>query len=239
MVAYVFWYNTERTRCIQHLVLKTLNPIRLEKIMSDCITKATDPKTRKLRKPNCYELLDDGSAIIWLRKRSGLQVACYVDIKDLESVLNYPRSWCATVDGYVRADKMLIHRFIMSPTDGLQVDHIDGDRLNNRRSNLRLVTHAQNQQNKKVASRSLPRNVHWCKEIKKWQVQMTVNYTKYNCGYFSDLEEAKRVAIEFRAKLFTHHNEDRIAEAERAGILIEIQALKELIAFKESQLIGN
>ena len=41
----------------------------------------------------------------------------------------------------------LIHRMIMNPDASQQVDHIDGDRLNNQRSNLRLCTHSGNQRN--------------------------------------------------------------------------------------------
>ena len=42
-----------------------------------------------------------------------------------------------------------LHRVLMGDPDGLQVDHIDGDSLNNRRSNLRVATASQNSQNTK------------------------------------------------------------------------------------------
>lgn len=48
------------------------------------------------------------------------------------------------INGYTE----LMHRAIMNPASGLQVDHIDGNGLNNTRSNLRLATHAQNCMNK-------------------------------------------------------------------------------------------
>ena len=39
---------------------------------------------------------------------------------------------------------MLLHRWLMKPGPGLVVDHKDGDTLNNQRSNLQVITHAQN-----------------------------------------------------------------------------------------------
>lgn len=51
------------------------------------------------------------------------------------------------VDGKVDRKRILLHRFIMRPSNGEQVDHKDGNPLNNIRSNLRICTNAQNQQN--------------------------------------------------------------------------------------------
>jgi hypothetical protein len=42
---------------------------------------------------------------------------------------------------------VLMHRFIMDPPDHLYVDHINNNRADNRRQNLRLATHKENQQN--------------------------------------------------------------------------------------------
>ncbi|WP_164145888.1 HNH endonuclease signature motif containing protein [Stenotrophomonas maltophilia] len=50
--------------------------------------------------------------------------------------------------------RVYLHRLIAAPARGLCVDHIDGDTLNNRRSNLRCVTNAQNSRNQHVRPRS-------------------------------------------------------------------------------------
>jgi len=48
-----------------------------------------------------------------------------------------------------------MHRLILDVPDGLQVDHIDGDGLNNRRSNIRMCTAAQNRQNSRIQTMRL------------------------------------------------------------------------------------
>jgi len=52
------------------------------------------------------------------------------------------------------ARQLSIHRTIMSPPKGMDVDHINGDPLDNRRSNLRICTRSQNSQNKKLRNDS-------------------------------------------------------------------------------------
>jgi hypothetical protein len=48
----------------------------------------------------------------------------------------------------------LMHRAIMNPNSNMEVDHIDGDTLNNQRSNLRVVSHLINGQNKHKYTRA-------------------------------------------------------------------------------------
>ena len=45
------------------------------------------------------------------------------------------------------ASKVFMHRMIMNAPDGMSVDHIDGNGLNNQRANLRLVSRGQNRSN--------------------------------------------------------------------------------------------
>jgi hypothetical protein len=47
-----------------------------------------------------------------------------------------------------------LHRFLMDPQDGFVVDHIDGDTLNNRRSNLRIATRQENDKNRRLQKNS-------------------------------------------------------------------------------------
>jgi len=72
-----------------------------------------------------------------------------IDIDDFEKVKNY--QWKLTAYGYIRNNKIgYLHRYIMNITDeNITVDHIYHDKLDNRKSQLRLCTQKQNNYNKK------------------------------------------------------------------------------------------
>lgn len=84
------------------------------------------------------------------------------------------------------------------------IDHIDGDRSNNRISNLREVSHAENMYNSKVRSdnKSGIRCVSWNKRNNKWEVRVKVDGKLKNYGYYADIDEATKVAELVRK---THH----------------------------------
>ena len=81
-----------------------------------------------------------------------------VDDEDLELIK--PFSWFANAKNYVQGTKYrgvkkvrhYLHRLIMNPPAHLQIDHINKDRLDNRRSNLRIVTRQENQYGKKSSN---------------------------------------------------------------------------------------
>lgn len=56
--------------------------------------------------------------------------------------------WCLDQNGYVSSSIGRMHRVIMEAKDGEIIDHINNDHLDNTRTNLRIVTHSQNSQNK-------------------------------------------------------------------------------------------
>lgn len=84
-----------------------------------------------------------------------------------------------------------LHQLIMGKApDRMVIDHIDNNGLNNKRSNLRLVTYSQNNQNKKKIQNTSSQyiGVHWHKNNKRWQV----NSANQFLGYFEDeLDAAK------------------------------------------------
>ena len=92
-----------------------------------------------------------------------------------------------------------IHRIVMNAPKGMDVDHINGDPLDNRRENLRLVTNQQNQWNTgpRVNNTSGYKGDAWNKRNKKWQAQVryTCEETGKNClkylGLYGDKEEAR------------------------------------------------
>ena len=86
------------------------------------------------------------------------------------------------------------------------VDHINGNTLDNRRSNLRECTNQQNSFNKRKTTKQNGaatqfKGVCWHKRLKKWQANICVNYRKVHIGYFDSPEEAA-TAYDAAAKRF-------------------------------------
>lgn len=102
-----------------------------------------------------------------------------------------------------------MHSLLLPPPPGFQVDHINGNRLDNRKSNLRLVTFAQQMQNKAPWAQSGHRNVYWEGKKGLWRVVVTINGVKHLGGRHAKLEDAITTARELRARILTHHVESR------------------------------
>lgn len=91
----------------------------------------------------------------------------------------------------VRSRALLLHRLVMNAPVGLLVDHINGDKLDNRRSNLRLCTNAQNQWNRHVRFGTSPyKGVSWDKKASKWRAAIRFNGRTTNLGSFDDERDA-------------------------------------------------
>ncbi len=135
----------------------------------------------------------------WLIKLTFGKFAA-VDTEDFNRVSQY--NWCAVQDDrcwYANTFKrdgtpMAMHRLILNAPKGLVVDHIDHNGLNNRKSNLRLCTNRQNQQNRRPTrgSNSRYKGVHWCNTHRKFRARITHNGERLHLGYFdSEIDAAK------------------------------------------------
>ena len=120
-----------------------------------------------------------------------------VDDEDYERVSKY--KWCFD-SGYAGRNKKLnnidkMHRFILDLTDTeLEVDHKDGDGLNNQKGNLRIGSHESNMHNKRryKNNKSGFKGVYWFKKDSKWGASIQHKKKRIFLGLFEDKEEAAR-----------------------------------------------
>jgi hypothetical protein len=88
---------------------------------------------------------------------------------------------------------ILMHRIIAQTPDGMETDHIDRNKLNNCRSNLRHSTISANRQNRIIEKpRGMYTGVSWDKHRQKWRAEIKVNRKKQYIGHFTSEESAAR-----------------------------------------------
>lgn len=113
--------------------------------------------------------------------------------------------WYKTYYGYAYNPVCgFMHRYIMNCPEDMVVDHINGDRLDNRKSNLRICTQHQNNMagSRKKNSKSLFKGVSPCHSSNKWRATVTFNYKQYHAGYHDTEEEAGRAYDNKALELF-------------------------------------
>lgn len=103
-------------------------------------------------------------------------------------------------NGYVAFSQdgktMLLHRAIMKPPKGLVVDHINGDRKDNRRENLRVCTYIENQSNIHYYPK------HSVQLVKgRWQATVQINKIRNYLGRHDTKEEAIEAVKSFKEKV--------------------------------------
>lgn len=147
-------------------------------------------------------------ASIPLRGKDGsIRAYAIVDDEDAPALMKY--RWSLTSNGYARRGFwsqgkkhfVYMHRAILGICDPkVYGDHRDRDRLNNRRSNLREVTSAENHQNLGAGDKgaSMYRGVGWMRSVGKWRAQHQIHGETVHLGLFTSEEEAARVASEWR-----------------------------------------
>ena len=127
-----------------------------------------------------------------------------VDDEDFDELNRY--SWCCHGDGYAARGYHLngklcivkLHQAIFGkPSDGFEIDHINGNKLDNRRCNLRVVTHQQNIFNSKKRKHIIPgvrpsqfKGVTWRNDREKWRSCITINGQRLYLGLYPTEQEA-------------------------------------------------
>lgn len=98
-----------------------------------------------------------------------------------------------------------LHRLIAGCPEGMVVDHVNGNGLDNRRENLRICSQQQNLRNRKIHknNRSGFKGVYYDSGCTRrpWRAEIRANGKKIGLGYFVDPEEAHKAYLDASAKL--------------------------------------
>ena len=146
--------------------------------------------------PNIFEEIDNGY-LIWLCDSQGhLRAKTTIDLEDYKKTKGL--KWCLGSHGYVEhaARNLLLHHHIfIKPMYGYEIDHRDRNKLNNRRSNLRIADHTHNNANIGLRSDNKTglKGVSWNKLNKKYVAQIGYYKNNMTLGLFVDKYDAARV----------------------------------------------
>ena len=93
-----------------------------------------------------------------------------------------------------------------------KIDHINGDREDNRISNLRDVTQRDNLRNQTMRKTNTSgfMGVHWNKALNKWRATIQIDRIKLHLGYFDDIEDAAKARAEAEVKYGFHSNHGKV-----------------------------
>ena len=144
-----------------------------------------------MQKPRFH--LEKRSNMKYLPLQNGQQTI----IDDERYPILYLKNWHYGTNGYVygntwdkklkKSSYFLLHRLLLNARKNVQIDHVNGNKLDNRIKNLRLCSNQQNAFNRiKTSGVSKYKGVNWYKTDKIWYAQITVNYKKIQLGRFKN-----------------------------------------------------
>lgn len=164
---------------------------------------------------NEYELFDDYCAGYDRKGR-----AFIFDIDDYDSVSQH--RWFVDDRGYVFTPRpgggnhIALHRYVMGVenTGFPLVDHINGNRSDCRKCNLRFATQSMNQMNIKnwASNKSGIRGVNWDSRLKKWKAAICKDQKINYLGWFTNIEDAIQARKEAEERLYGEYSYDASQE---------------------------
>lgn len=138
-----------------------------------------------------------------------------VTVVDADAVVP-PGRWFLSANGYAirnapPGEEIYLHRLIAGTPPGFDTDHVNGDRLDNRRANLRVASRSENNANAGRRSHSSQPFKGVRRKGSRWQARIRVRGREIALGSFTTAEEAS-AAYDAAARLhfgaFAHTNGD-------------------------------
>lgn len=157
--------------------------------------------SNRLKKYNVYDLSND----FGVGYTTNTNQPFLFDKEDFELIKNY--AWRTQGNGYIVSTNaehatVYLHKLVMTTTECLEVDHINLDKLDNRKENLRVCTRQQN-----ACNRCAPKNntsgypgVLWEKRFNKWRARIISNKHDYHLGLFDNYNDAVKARKEAEIK---------------------------------------
>lgn len=146
----------------------------------------------------------------WKVNRSNIKAG---SVAGCESLKNGKRYWLIRVDGKLFHAHRLAWLLMQGEFPLEQIDHIDGNGLNNQIENLRAVSTTENLRNQRKNSKnsSGAAGVRWYRPTRKWQARIKVGRKDIHLGYFADKSEAisARKAAEIKYGFHANHGTER------------------------------
>lgn len=111
-----------------------------------------------------------------------------IDENDLDKIKNI--KWHLGNHGYAANTKqnLRLHNLIMGNKKNLVIDHINQNKLDNRKQNLRYCSYSQN-----LINSNKTKGIYWRKDKKKWKVKIGINYKTIHLGLYSDKRDALKI----------------------------------------------
>jgi hypothetical protein len=131
-----------------------------------------------------------------------------ISIVDDDDYVRFSKTkWHLAGKGYAKSEKGYLHRLIIDAPAGVEVDHVNGDKLDNRRCNLRLVSSSENKWNRGKQNGSYSsrfKGVSWHAASQSWRAQIKVKRKLISLGYYPTEIDAARA---YNAGALKHHGE--------------------------------
>ncbi|MGU7923375.1 HNH endonuclease [Streptococcus suis] len=158
-------------------------------------------------------------------------------LEDWELVTKW--SWSVDPRGYLAATvnncHKTLHNYLMNPSKGFVVDHVNGNKLDNRRTNLRICTPHQNSfnscvsKNNKLGVKGVSLTPHG-----RYRARIMVNRKEIRLGHFEKIEDAITARKKAEKKYFGEYARN----LNRGSIMTKAEAIEFLTEQRDLRLVG-